>query len=734
MRKSILLFLFGMMAAVGALVSFEQINIFIIILLSIGLGFIFYVKNSKLIYFFIAFAITFLSAKVNFHNKELRFYKSDTYKFTVYEKRKMEEGYRYFLLFENNKKHEKTVSFMEGDLAIGEVFLAKANFKSSQTNTNPNLFSYRKYLSSKEIFSETEIKKIYKKGNSNNLGLKFRNDFYNYVHKVFETNISKRAADFCISVVLGENIIDDNSIRDLGLSHILAVSGLHIDLLFTFILFILRKSRINYKYSYAFALILALLYGYLIAFPFSVIRVIGVNIIGYIAFLYKKPFDKIKATLITAVLILLINPFAISNTGFILSFVASFSILLIYPEFERKFGKTYFRQIFTFTLAIQLGTLPFLVYYFGRINILTILANFLVLPIFNICMYLIFIVLLFSPLLGTFLKIGFLSLDFLVRSMLNITAVLSKLNVSVIDFKKPNFLLALYGFLLVLILVNFERKLIKRKINLLMVSAMILILSLASDFNKVSYQMIDIGQGDSFLINDRGDYYLIDVGGPNYKTYNSGEKVLVPYLKSLGVKNIKGIFISHEDNDHMGNLDLVCENFKVDNIYSNKLNVERLKKYKPVFLNKNDKINLSSGYIECIYEGSDGEENANSLGLLINIKGVKILSLGDLPSEYEREIDKKADILKLSHHGSKTSSDRGFIEKIDPQIVLISAGRNNKYGHPNEEVLENVSDRLIYNTQDDGLVEIDLTKNLRINTYLKGGYFRWIISNLWKNL
>ncbi len=727
MRKSILLFLFGMMAAVGAFISFEQINIFTIILLSFGLGFIFYVKNSKLIYFFLAFAITFLSAKVNFHNKELRLYKPDTYKFTVYEKRKMEEGYRYFLLFENNKKHEKTVSFMEADLSIGEVFLAKADFESPQTNTNPNLFSYRKYLSSKEIFSETEIKKIYKKGNSHNLGLKLRNDFYTYVHKVFENNMSKRAADFCISVVLGENIVDDNSIRDLGLSHILAVSGLHIDLLFTFILFILRKLWINYKYSYSFALILALVYGYLIAFPFSVIRVIGVNIIGYLAFLYKKPFDKIKATLIIAVLILLINPFAILNTGFILSFVASFSILLIYPKFERKFGKTYFRKIFIFTLAIQLGILPFLVYYFGIINLLTILANFLVLPIFNISMYLIFIVLLLSPLLGTFLKIGFLSLDFLVRSMLNITAVLSKVNISVIDFNKPNFLLALYVFLLVLILINLERKLIKRNINLLMVSAMILILSLASDFNKVSYQMIDIGQGDGFLINDRGNYYLIDVGGPNYKTYNSGEKVLVPYLKSLGIKNIEGIFISHEDNDHMGNLDLVCDNFNVDNIYSNKLNVERLKKYKPVVLNKNDKINLSSGYIECIYEGSDGEENANSLGLLINIKGIRILSLGDLPSEYEREIDKKADILKLSHHGSKTSSDREFIEKIDPQIVLISAGRNNKYGHPNEEVLKNVSDRLICNTQDDGLVEIDFTKNLRINTYLKGGYFRWII-------
>lgn len=163
MRKSILLFLFGMMAAVGAFISFEQINIFIIILLYVGLGFIFYVKNSKLIYFFLAFAITFLSAKVNFHNKELRFYKPDTYKFTVYEKRKMEEGYRYFLLFENNKKHEKTVSFMEDGLSIGEVFLAKADFKSPQTNTNPNLFSYSKYLSSKKIFLKQRLKRFIKR-------------------------------------------------------------------------------------------------------------------------------------------------------------------------------------------------------------------------------------------------------------------------------------------------------------------------------------------------------------------------------------------------------------------------------------------------------------------------------------------------------------------------------------------------------------------------------------------
>ena len=236
--------------------------------------------------------------------------------------------------------------------------------------------------------------------------------------------------------------------------------------------------------------------------------------------------------------------------------------------------------------------------------------------------------------------------------------------------------------------------------------------------------MIDIGQGDAFLINDRGDYYLIDVGGPKYDDYDSGEKILVPYLKSIGVKNIKAVFISHEDSDHSGNINLVMDNFYVEHILTSKNNIATISKYKPEIIKENDTIKLKNGYIECIFDGESGEENAESLGLLINIKGTKIITLGDLPKEYEEQIDQEADILKVSHHGSKTSTSKEFVEKVKPKAALISAGRNNRYGHPSSDVINNLDGVKMFNTQTDGMVKIYFDKNVRIEKYLKGGFFK----------
>ena len=237
--------------------------------------------------------------------------------------------------------------------------------------------------------------------------------------------------------------------------------------------------------------------------------------------------------------------------------------------------------------------------------------------------------------------------------------------------------------------------------------------------------MIDIGQGDAFLINDKNDYYLIDVGGPKYKTYDSGQRIMVPYLKSIGVKKIKAIFISHEDKDHVGNLDTILDNFKVEKIIADDKISDDFRKYKPILMKKHDKVPLKDGYIECVFEGAEAEErNDRSLGLMVNIGGVKILTMGDLSSEYEDTLNLQADILKLSHHGSRFSSSKEFIDKVNPKVCLISAGRNNTYGHPSNEVLENIKGKLIYNTQEDGLVTIEFGKKIKIKPYLKGGFFR----------
>src|SRR5699024_8464640 len=226
--------------------------------------------------------------------------------------------------------------------------------------------------------------------------------------------------------------------------------------------------------------------------------------------------------------------------------------------------------------------------------------------------------------------------------------------------------------------------------------------------------MIDIGQGDAFLLNDKGKYYLIDVGGPKYEDYDSGLRILVPYLKSLGIKNIEAVFISHEDKDHAGNLDILRQNFRIKNIITDKhISEEFIEKYQPIFMKKGDTFKLKSGKITCVYDGSEGDADKNdaSLGLLIDINGEKILTLGDLSSVYEDQLNIKADILKLSHHGSASSSSKEFIEYVNPKIILISAGRNNTYGHPSNEILNNIEEIKKYNTQTDGLVKIKFDKN-----------------------
>ncbi|WP_243342641.1 DNA internalization-related competence protein ComEC/Rec2 [Anaerococcus sp. AGMB09787] len=724
MRRSFLALLLGLMVGVGIFVSFENLNILYVVGSGLVLGLIFYLRRSRAIFCILGLVLSFSLSSLRFSSKAL--YKDESRKmfFTVVQKRESQDGFRYFLEASDGEIREKTLYFSDEDLHIGDKFVARADFKKPNTNTNPNLFSYRRYLASKDIFSEAMIDGDFKVYPSSNFFLRIKDSFYGCIHRIFDSNLSKPVANFVVSVVLGENLVDGDEIRDLGLAHILAVSGLHLDILMGFLLFIFTRMGISYKYAYGIGFFLSLAYGYLISFPFSVMRVIGLNLIGFLAFLYKKPFDRVKALLIIASAILVANPFALLNSGFVLSFVASLSVYLIYPYFKRRFGKTYVGDSLAFTTAIQVGLFPFIIYYYGSINLISILANFLVVPIFTFAMYMIFALVMGIFIIKPLGLLVLVILNILVEGILSLTILLGSIRFTRIDFAKPSILLVIYFFVLILVIINLGVSRAKRHGYIILASLVLLLVGSLSDTNKTFYQMIDIGQGDAFLLADRGDYYLIDVGGPKYKSYDSGEAILIPYLKSLGIGKIKGIFISHEDSDHIGNLKGVLDNFEVENIFVTNSNYKSVKDHDPTLLKKGDKIVLKDTEIKVIAEGDSDDENADSMGLLIDIRGIKIMSMGDMPAELEKNIDEKADILKLSHHGSATSSQRDFIERVDPRIVLISAGRNNLYGHPAREIMDNVADRIIYNTQIDGLVEMSFDGEFSIEGYVKGGYFR----------
>ena len=726
MRKKIFIALIGLLAGIGLFISFETINPIYILSISAVMALILLFIDKKLMAFPIALSIGF----------SLSFYKLDSYRLidnsdekleiTITEKRKVDDSYRYFVKVRGANISEKSVIFTEEDFPIGQKYLIDGEIALANKNTNPNLFNYRNYLISKGIGSNIKIKRIYKEGRSSSILLNLRNKFYNYIHSIFENNLNKNSANFVISVVLGENLIQNEDIKDLGLAHILAVSGLHIDLLIGFILYVFSKINLNYRYGYISALTLAFLYGALIGFPYSIVRVLIINLIGFLAFLYQYPEDKIKSLLIAALVILLYNPFAVLNAGFVLSFVATSGVYLIYPKLMKYINKHLLAESIGFTTAIQATLLPFTAYYYGKINFISILANFLIVPVFTLAMYIIFAIIIFYPILSFIMTPFFVIINYLLESMLNLTLILNSFKFLNIEFIHQSILISIYLYFLILVSIYIKKsnkKLIK---NFYIINIVVVMLSLGYEkLNpETSFSMIDIGQGDTFLINDRGDYYLIDVGGPKFDNYDSGEKILVPYLKSIGVRDIKAVFISHEDRDHSGNMEILNKNFNIKNVITSQNNIGSLAKYQPKIIKKNDKIKLKNGYIACVFDGTKGEENAESMGLLININGIKILTLGDLPKEYEDTLDIKADILKVSHHGSKTSTSKEFVGKVRPKAALISAGRNNRYGHPTKEVLENLDGIKIYNTQTDGMVKIYFDKDVRIEKYLKGGFFR----------
>lgn len=733
MRKKIFYCLLGLLVGIGLFINFETIS-FLKVLLFCGITFsIISYFNKNYLIFPIALIIGFFLSQNSFNNYKLKDVSDLRAQIRVVEKRKTNDSYRYFVDVRTGRINERSVLFYEEDLNIGDELLVDLNLSIPNKNTNPNLFNYRNYLMSKGIASSLEIKKIYKTSQSKSMLLNIKNKFYNYIHRVFENNLSKESSDFIISVILGENLIENDGIKDLGLAHILAVSGLHIDLLLGFILFIFARLKINYKYGYGFALVLCLFYGYLIGFPFSVLRVLIINLIGFLAFLTRMPEDRIKSLIIAAISILIINPFAILNAGFVLSFIATTSVYLIYPKIKSRLSTNAISQSIAFTTSIQIGLFPFTSFYYGKINLLTILANFLIVPIFTISMYLAFGIVIFYPLLKIVLLPIFKILDYFLISILNIVSLLARIRVFNFNFAHPSIFVCIY-FLILILMIFYMKRSNKKLSKFFYTSNLVLVLfSLGYEYQnpEVSFSMIDIGQGDAFLLNDGGDYYLFDVGGPKYDNYDSGEKILIPYLKSLGVKNIRAVFLTHEDGDHSGNIDILDSNFNVENIFTSAQNTASIKPLNPRTIKLGDSYKLKNGSVTCIFEGKGSEENAESVGYLIEMKGVRILTLGDLPSEYEDSLDIKSDILKVSHHGSKTSTSRDFVEKVNPKLALISAGRNNRYGHPSKEVLDNLNGVKIYNTQTDGMVKIRFEDQIIIEKYLKGGYFRWVTKNLW---
>ena len=222
---------------------------------------------------------------------------------------------------------------------------------------------------------------------------------------------------------------------------------------------------------------------------------------------------------------------------------------------------------------------------------------------------------------------------------------------------------------------------------------------------KLSY--LDVGQADSILIQIGNENMLIDAGN------NSDGEGLVEYLKEQDISSFKYVVGTHAHEDHVGGMDDIINNFNIEHFYmpdvisttktyEDILDALENKKVRYETPNIDDTFNLGEASIKVIYIGNDNNNlNNTSIVLKLKFKNAEFLFMGDFEKDIEKTLldkDIKADIIKIGHHGSDSSSSKDFIEKVNPSISIISVGKNNKYNHPKKstiDLLNKVNSRIL---------------------------------------
>ncbi|WP_232324906.1 DNA internalization-related competence protein ComEC/Rec2 [Halobacillus mangrovi] len=437
---------------------------------------------------------------------------------------------------------------------------------------------------------------------------------------------------------------------------------------------------------------------------------------------WKVPLTDILS--LVALSLLILSPSYLDHLGFQFSFLVTMSLILSFPLLKQTENPLAMSALISF--VSQTSILPLQLYYFFEFNPLSLFANLLLVPYFSffvipfLMMLLLcsFILPQISLLLSQTLfppHTNFLSFLETHSNLFDIQWVVGEINRS--------FIIVCLVLFIIMMRLWIKQKLVfafaagVASVGVLMVYS---ILPYFSPYGRVT--MLDVGQGDSFVVElpYRRGVIMIDAAGPPVFTGDeskTAEQIILPYLKSRGIFKLDAIIITHEDTDHSGSVQTLANEMKVGNLvvslYYPKIetveNVVRIKAGEHLVIGGQD-FNL-------LHPSEDtGDANDNSIVLTATLGGLEWIFTGDASAEIEKLLIKvgsnvNADVLKVGHHGSNTSTSEEWVKHVSPSVALISAGLDNRYGHPHEEVVERLSAQgvVLFSTPDYGAVQYDFS-------------------------
>lgn len=624
------------------------------------------------------------------------------------------------------------------ELYYGQVISFKGIIDYPKGKRNPGGFDYRKYLKSKNIHyiasindESLSIEDEYF-SSTDNIILSIRKGIVQVIDNSFETG----EREFLKGIFLGEKSLDQDIVNDfniLGISHILAVSGLHIGFIYLFIHVCLTKMHIP-KYPQLLIISIVLYcYCFIVGFSISVIRASVMLIVYLLSDIINKKYDTLNALGIIGTIFLWVNPYTLFTSAYQLSFSCVLSITIFYPYLNHKLTIknkliSYVKSTLLLTLCIQLGTIPFLAFHFQSISFITILVNFIVVPLTGLIIILLILFLCLSFILGIQIHLIITIIHMLVKVILDSTGYFTWFpfaNTEASPFSINNLI---FYYLIIFLLMGYAY--IGKPRNLRIVQLILLFSIMTTAIlciipQPLKITVLDVGQGDSILIETPlKKTILIDGGGQ--QNYPVGDEIIKKALLFKHIHKLDLIICTHSDDDHMLGIMELMDDIKIGGIMINCLEkqgydplIDLCYQYEvPVFINNSVRIDLLDQLeLKILYPYKDTryiDENNSSVVVKLKYKDRSFLFTGDLEKQGEAILmgskpdELKSDVLKIAHHGSNTSSTETFLDEVSPHYAIISVGENNYFGHPHPDVISRLMDRRIsvYRTDTSGAIEI----------------------------
>ena len=654
-------------------------------------------------------------------------------------------------------KVKLSVLIPQENINPGDTIQFESKLTPPTNYKNPGAFDYASYLRRQGITYVATVTDEAHLSIQRKPGAHWPRYFHQKSLTLFdELNFSADIKGIMVALIWGDESYLNDSLKDLfreaGLYHLLVISGLHFTALLVCVYFLV-KFLLSFKpqiYLYLpgdvipaiVSIFVVTAYYFLCVEGASIQRAYLVSLVLCGAILIRRQLDFLNLLFLVACVMAFLNPFIIYDISFQFSFLAVLSLVLILPKLEtlikKPVGSIGYKQILVHgrtlllaTIAIFFGLTPLSVFYFHHLQCAGFVMNLWAVPLLEFLVTPLLILAFFIapiwPLLARYL---YLWCDQCILLAIKIIKFLSGFLPSDYLVMPPHGWELILYYVALFVVISAASKKIKWRLAL----ASIFIITMGETYLLIDqkkhvdlrYHQIDVGQGDATLLEiPGGQKVLIDTGGSAYTDIAS--RAVLPYFNYKRWRHIDGLFITHDDLDHLGAANSLLDVMSVSKIYWNgrpnpsEHLVKLLNRGIPSqILTQDDELVFGACRVYVLAPDQNlliaKNDNDASLVLKWQCPGASVLLSGDLSSKAEYQLLLKNEnqfkslVFKLGHHGSKSSNDFQFIRAINPKIALVSAKKYNHFGHPHPDVLKRLEalEIPLLRTDTEGLIVLSL--------------------------